>query len=104
MIHPHVYGQVSMAANFNKHITLDFNCGYAQVAVRELATKGRWKSATYITERAPKFRDLFDTNEKYGLQSLCFEANDKKPSQFSTKTVKRWCRSRVNGGTLAVLV
>ena len=32
MIHPHVYGQVSMAANFNKHITLDFNCGYAQVA------------------------------------------------------------------------
>lgn len=71
-----------MAANFNKHITLNFNCGYAWVAVRELTPKGRWKSATYITERASKFRDLFGTNEQYGLQSLYFEANDKKPSQF----------------------
>jgi hypothetical protein len=73
---------VSMTANFDKHITLNFNCGYARVAVRELTPKGRWKSSTYITERASKFRDLFGTNEVYGIQPTYFEADDKMLSQF----------------------
>ena len=74
---------VSMTANFDKHITLNFNCGYARVAVRELTPKGRWKNSTYyITERASKFRDLFGMNEMYVIQPSYFEADDKKLSQF----------------------
>ena len=86
---------VSMAANFNKHITLDFNCGYARVAVRELTPKGRWKSATYMTERALKFRNLFGMNDKYGVQPSYFEANDNQSSQFDhdcEKIVQIWSK------------
>ena len=74
---------INMASNCQKHITLDFNCGYARTAVRELTPKRRWKSATYATERASKFKDLFGAHEKYGIQQSYFEVSDNKPSQFN---------------------
>lgn len=71
-----------MACNFQKHISLDFNCGYARTAVRELTPRGRWKSSTYDTERTKKFRELFDMHQTFGIEQLYFEQTDSKQSQF----------------------
>ena len=91
---------INMASNCEKHITLDFNCGYTRTAVRELTPKRRWKSATYATEQASKFKDLFGAHEKYGIQQSYFEVTTNPHN--SIKIVKKFCKSGANGGTQAV--
>ena len=50
-----------MAGNFNRHVTLTFNCGFARTAIRELTPKLRWKSPNDITKRLTEFKDLLQT-------------------------------------------
>ena len=90
-----IYSDVSnMAYNFSKHIALEFNCGFARTAVRELTPIGRWKATSDdLTKRALDFQQLFNDCENYGVQASYFDANGKKGSKFDQeceKILKIW--------------
>ena len=71
-----------MANNFNRHVTLVFNCGFARTAVRELTPKARWKNPSDITKRSIEFKNLFCKYDQFGVEQSYFDPNNTKPSQF----------------------
>ena len=81
-----------MASGIIHYFTLDFNCGFARTAVRELTPRGRWRDESYISKRKSEFKQLFSDCEHYGLQETYFES---KPnlSDFDRdceKVLKLW--------------
>ena len=78
-----VYTDVTrMAGNFDRHVTLVFNCGFARTAVRELTPKSRWKNPSDIIKRSTEFQNLFSDLEQFGVQQSYFDPSNTKPSQF----------------------
>lgn len=71
-----------MAGNFNRHVTLILNCGFARTAIRELTPKLRWKNSIDITKRSTEFKNLFHEQEQFGIQQSYFDSSNAKASQF----------------------
>ena len=57
-----------------RYFTLDFNCGFARTAVRELTPRGRWKDESQTSKRTSEFKELFHGCEHFGLQETYFES------------------------------
>lgn len=85
-----------MATNRARRITLDFNCGYARAAVRELTPKVRGNHTfnTFdIVKRALEFQELFASCPNYGFPENYFDDNTRNGSLFNCdcdKILKIW--------------
>lgn len=71
-----------MAGNFDRHVTLVFNCGFARTEIQELTPKLRWKNPSDITKRSTEFKDLFCQHEQFGVPQSYFDSSNTKAPQF----------------------
>lgn len=84
-----------MASNCVRHITLEFNCGYARVAVRELTPKLHGKQSIDKHKRSLDFQQLFADCPEYGFPDCYFDENTTNGSLFDRdcdKLLKIWSK------------
>ena len=79
-----------MAGNFDRHVTLIFNCGFARRAIWELTPKLRWKNPSNITKRSTEFKDLLCQHEQFGVPQSYFDSRNTKASQFERVCDSIW--------------
>lgn len=71
-----------MASNCVRYTTLEVNCGFARVAIRELTPKIHGRQSIDTQKRALEFRELFKDCSNYGIENSYFE-QDKNDSMFN---------------------
>lgn len=84
-----------MASNCVRHITLEFNCGYARTAVRELTPRTHGSQSIDKNKRSLEFQQLFADCPSYGLPESYFEDNTANGSLFNRdcdKLLKIWSK------------
>ena len=76
---------VQMTETSAKHLSLDFNCGFARCAVRELTPKVQ-NAATDKQQRMTGFQELFKNCPDYGISPSYFDVSSNRGSLFDTAT------------------
>ena len=75
------YPDSQMASNCVQYTTLEVNCGFARVAIRELTPKIHGYQQIDTQKRALEFRELFKDCSNYGIEDSYFE--DRNDSMFN---------------------
>ena len=84
-----------MATNCVRQTTLEFNCGYARVAVRELTPRCHGKQSVDKRKRALDFQELYAHCPNFGFPENYFDDNTKNGSLFNRdcdKLLKLWSK------------
>ena len=92
-IHAHILLQ-QMSETSAKHFSLDFNCGFARCAIRELTPKVR-NSAIDKQQRMTGFQELFKDCPDYGVPLSYFDASSNRGSLFNRhcdKVIEGWSK------------
>ena len=82
-----------MSDTSHKHsVSLQFNCGYARCAIRELTPRSQKVDKQ---KRASDFQDLFKDCPHYGISQSYFKDNSGRPSLFNRhcdKIIRSWSK------------
>ena len=83
-----------MTESSAKHFSLDFNCGFARCAIRELTPKVR-NAAIDKQQRMTGFQELFKDCPDYGIPISYFDASSNRGSLFNRhcdKVIEGWSK------------
>ena len=76
------YPDSQMASNCVRYTTIEVNCAFARVAIRELTPKIHGYQQINTQKRALEFRELFKDCSNYGIEDSYFE-QDRNDSMFN---------------------
>ena len=86
-----------MASNCVRHVTLDFNCGFARTAVRQLTLK-RHGTKIFDKQKQAEFKQLFSACPEYGFPDSYFDddsnAHNSLFNRDCDEILKIWSKRR----------
>ena len=83
-----------MTETLAKHLSLNFNCGFARCAIRKLTPKVR-NAAVDKQQRTTCFQELFKDCPDYGIPMSYFDASSNRGSLFNChcdKVIEGWSK------------